>query len=247
MEGREGKASGFGLPKLSSSVPQSLPAHRGTLLQTGREPAHPTWDEGGSGASPSHPARGSPREPPAGPSLLAGKADPVLLTGDWRSRCPASPSSALGSCAAGLMLGIDKESQSRARIHAGSSTRTRKEPTAFLQERGSPPAPLFSSHRTRQARGSPVPPATEVAAGSHGAEVPPGPGTKGQGCRDTETAGREGKPRPSARRGRRQRLPRRGAGPARISEPRAHSRPRMPFQIWRGWPDSVKGGVGLQR
>lgn len=80
------------------------------------------------------------------------------------------------------MLGIDRGSQSLARIHGGSSTRTRREPTAFLQEQGFPPAPHFSSYTARQARGPTVPPPAGVTAGSHGAKVPPGPGTTGQGC-----------------------------------------------------------------
>lgn len=80
------------------------------------------------------------------------------------------------------MLGIDRGSQSLARIHGGSSTRTRREPTAFLQEQGFPPAPHFSSYTARQARGPTVPPPAGVTAGSHGVEVPPGPGTTGQGC-----------------------------------------------------------------
>lgn len=67
------------------------------------------------------------------------QADPLLLTGDWRSRCPASPSSARGSCAAGSMPGTDRGSRFPARIRAGSSTRTRKERSAFLHHEGFPP------------------------------------------------------------------------------------------------------------
>lgn len=178
------------------------------------------------------------------------EADPVLLTGDWRSRCPASRSSALGSCAAGLMLGIDRGSQCPARIRAGSSTRTRKERAAFLQERGFPTASPFPSHTARQAQGH----AALPRPGSRrdpAARRSPGSGERGQGCRAQGMAApaAKGKPRPSASRAPAAAAAARagGPGPARLDAPRAHTQPRMPFQIWRGWPDSVKGGVGLRR
>lgn len=253
------------MPKLRSSMPELLPSRKRDPAagRYGASPA-PCWlgtaqpgSPKGSGAeSPSQPPRGLlpaalpcplfPREPPAGPSLLAGEADPVLLTGDWRSRCPASPSSALGSCAAGLMLGIDRGSRSRAHIHAGSSTRTRTERTAFLRERGFPPASLFPSYT---ARGRTVPPPAGVTAGSRGAEVSPAPGITGQGCSGQGPLLRLPKGSPVLRQAepRRRCCPRRGPGPARLFAPRAHTQPRMPFQIWRGWSDSVKGGVGFRR
>lgn len=78
-------------------------------------------------------------------------------------------------------------------------------------------------------------------------------GPRGRGARDTGTAAPapKGKPRPSA-----SRAPAAaaaaaaragGPGPARLFAPRARTQPRMPFQIWRGWSDSVKGGVGFRR
>lgn len=125
--------------------------------------------------------------------------DPLLLTGDWRSRCPASRSSALGSCAAGLMLGIDRGSQCPARIHAGSSTRTRKERAAFLQEWAFPTASPFASYTARRARGRTVLPRPgsrrdptarrSPGSGEHGV-----PGTRGwllrlpKGSRDPRQA-----------------------------------------------------------
>lgn len=157
------------------------------------------------------------------------EADPVLLTGDWRSRCPASRSSALGSCAAGLMLGIDRGSQCPVRIRAGSSTRTRKERAAFLQERGFPTASPFPSHTARQAQGHaalPRPgsrrdPAARRSPGSgeRGAGVP-GTGDGRSGCqREAPTLG---KPSPGGCGC----CPRRGSGAsaARCSQG-AHSAP----------------------
>lgn len=179
------------------------------------------------------------------------EADPVLLTGDWRSRCPASRSSALGSCAAGLMLGIDRGSRCPARIHAGSSTRTRKERAAFLQERGFPTASPFPSHTARQARGHTVLPRPGSRRDPTARRCPRERGARGRGAGDTGMAAPapKGKPRPSASRAPAAAAAARagGPGPARLDAPRAHTQPRMPFQIWRGWPDSVKGGVGLRR
>lgn len=150
--------------------------------------------------------RGSPAQVGMRAALAApgppAQADPLLLTGDWRSRCPASQSSARGSCAAGSMPGTDRGSRFPARIRAGSSTRTRKERSAFLHHEGFPP---FCSR------------------------------SAGPRCR----------PAPSARRAPGLLLP--APGPGLLGAHRAHSEPRMPFQIWRGWPDSVKGGVGLRR
>lgn len=155
-------------------------------------PAPPAPSEGSLPAA--LPCLFVPPEPPAG--LGDG---PLLLTGDWRSRCPASRSSALGSCAAGLMLGIDRGSQCPARIHAGSSTRTRKERAAFLQERAFPTASPFASYTARRARGRTVLPRPgsrrdptarrSPGSGEHGV-----PGTRGwllglpKGSRDPRQA-----------------------------------------------------------
>lgn len=230
----------FAKAQLLDSLVAPCPREGHCCGQVGSLP-HPVYDGGSPARLPEgQPPRESlpavlpcpllPREPPAGPSLLAGEADPVLLTGDWRSRCPASPSSALGSCAAGLMLGIDRGSQSLAHIHAGSSTRTRKERTAFLQGHGFPPASPFSSYTARQARGPTVPPPAGVTAGSQGAEVPQGPGTTGQGCpghRERCSASQReapslGKPSPSGGGC----CPRRGSGAsAALCAQGAHSAP----------------------
>lgn len=137
----------------------------------------------GEGALPGPPlAPSADRAPrsPAGLSLLAGEADPLLLTGDWRSRCPASPSSALGSCAAGLMLGTGRGSRSLARIRAGSSTTTRRERSAFSHQRGfSPPPPSLtarSPHRAAPGRGHGGIPRRGGCPRGRGAGVP---GTQG--------------------------------------------------------------------
>lgn len=152
--------------------------------------AQPGSARGSSPARPCSPrgtaARGSAvpvRLPGAtGGARLLPEADPLLLTGDWRSRCPASRSSALGSCAAGLMLGIDRGSRCPARIRAGSNTRTRKERAAFLQERGFPTASLFLclSHRTA----TPCSPAG-VTAGCPGTEQPRERGAQGRSAGHT--------------------------------------------------------------
>lgn len=198
-------------------------------------------------ARPSPPSGDRAPRSPAGLSLLAGEADPLLLTGDWRSRCPASPSSALGSCAAGLMLGTGRGSRSLARIHAGSSTTTRRERSAFSHQRGFSPPPALA----HGAQPPPCRPRPRSRRDPTARRLPPGPGSRG--ARDTGAAApaHSAEPPPSvnrapaaaaaaaARAG--------GPGPARLFAPRAHTRPRMPFQIWRGWPDSVKGGVGFRR
>lgn len=105
--------------------------------------------------------------------LSPKKTPPLLLTGDWRSRCPASRSSARGSCAAGWTPGIDRGSPFPARIRAGSSTRTRRERTAFLHRRGgSSCCPRFAPGALRGAPGTPLPapaqpsPAAAARAGS---------------------------------------------------------------------------------
>lgn len=125
------------------------------------------------------------------------------------------------------MLGIDRGSQSLAHIHAGSSTRTRKERTAFLQERGFPPAPPFPLTRT-------------AGAGPHRAD--PGRGHGGIPRRgDAPGTGDQGRPGHRGRRSGSQReapslgkpspggggcCPRRGSGAsAALCAQGAHSAP----------------------
>lgn len=109
--------------------------------------------------------RGSPAQVGMRAALAApgppAQADPLLLTGDWRSRCPASPSSARGSCAAGSMPGTDRGSRFPARIRAGSSTRTRKERSAFLHHEGFPPLAPRSALAQRDPDAAPLRPRAE--------------------------------------------------------------------------------------
>lgn len=145
------------------------------------------------------------------------QADPLLLTGDWRSRCPASPSSARGSCAAGSMPGTDRGSRFPARIRAGSSTRTRKERSAFLHHEGFPPPPppvLLSLS------GTPMPPRS-VRAQSPGAAAARAGSGAARGAQ-----GALGAPDAFSNLARLARLRQRGRGASALTLARPRRRPR---------------------